>query len=47
MVITELRLHPIDYQPTFLTLHTYYYARRQLEMLDEQDRTQHKDGGEP
>ncbi|WP_037248014.1 hypothetical protein [Rhodopirellula baltica] len=47
VVITELRLHPIDYQPTFLTLHTYYYARRQLEMLDEQDRTQHKDGGEP
>ncbi|TWU43609.1 hypothetical protein Poly51_62640 [Rubripirellula tenax] len=46
-VLTDLRLHPIDYQPLYLTLHTYYYARRQLEMLDDKDRIQHSRSGEP
>lgn len=45
VVISDLRLHPIDYQPKFLMLHTYYYTRRQLEILDAQDRTLHRDGG--
>ena len=45
VVITELRLHSVDYQPTFLMLHTYYYTRRQLEMFDDQDRMRHHDCG--
>ena len=39
VVISELRLHPIDYQPNFLMLHTYYYTRRQLEIVDAQDQS--------
>lgn len=32
--IVALTLHPVDFQPFPFMLHTYYYMRRQLELMD-------------
>ena len=32
--IVALTLHPVDFQPFPFMLHTYYYTRRQLELMD-------------
>jgi hypothetical protein len=32
--IHEFRLHPVDFQPSRFLLHTYYYTRKQLEVME-------------
>lgn len=35
--IVAFKLHPVDFQPLPFMLHTYYYTRRKLELMDSRE----------